>query len=460
MIRLLILQIVAGLVVLWLALLSPFLIIAWRRKSVKKTIQRLAIAHLLAGIVLLLLLFDVRPSVDTPKLTIEDKIQLRQKMGGDRDSEIREIAFTGNELGRGMRSAADLVAVDLRGMVEFPAEDTYDLQFSLGLPIFGFVNGQMVGTALIKDGQLTAAWQAVRIGRLSAPGWVRNTVFNRMESWIRRDPSVARALASVTRAKILDERVELSFLRGQNIADGFVLRWQSPDRTENFEMAIAVIRSWLAERAKSSEATAPSSSMVDAVRGLMRETLRVVPNWQPERQNRVFVLAGAFALGHRKLMHLAGQRMEPEELFQLERHGGSVRVHGRNDLVRHFWVSAGLVELASSRISHIAGITKEEMDSGKGGSGFSFADLLADRSGVRFAELATQSNAIAARLQSDLSGDWQQEDLVASIEELPEGIEQSRFESEFGGSDGPLFQQWSTEIDARVRTSQLLWPRE
>ena len=51
-------------------------------------------------------------------------------------------------------------------------------------------------------------------------------------------------------------------------------------------------------------------------------------------------------------------------------------------------MSAGIKLIADSGISFAAGEFKELLDALSGGSGFSFADLAADRAGTHFAKMA------------------------------------------------------------------------
>ena len=78
---------------------------------------------------------------------------------------------------------------------------------------------------------------------------------------------------------------------------------------------------------------------------------------------------------------------------RLPRHS---QLRGRPDSARHFWVSAAVTALVGDVVSDAAGLLKEELDAGEGGSGFSFGDLMADRAGTEFARAATAtSNPLA-----------------------------------------------------------------
>lgn len=76
-----------------------------------------------------------------------------------------------------------------------------------------------------------------------------------------------------------------------------------------------------------------------------------------------------------------------------------IRLEGRNDLMLHFLVSAGVQLVSDHGAAMAIGEFKELLDSTGSGTGFSFVDLGADKTGLRFAEAATDSAGGAKRLQ-------------------------------------------------------------
>ena len=71
---------------------------------------------------------------------------------------------------------------------------------------------------------------------------------------------------------------------------------------------------------------------------------------------------------------------------------------GRGDLAQHFTVSAAVSAAAGAALADFIGLYKE-IDDARRGSGFSFADLAADRAGTRLGQLATATEESARRLQ-------------------------------------------------------------
>jgi hypothetical protein len=124
-------------------------------------------------------------------------------------------------------------------------------------------------------------------------------------------------------------------------------------------------------------------------------------------------------------------------------------LYGRTDLPKHFLISAGLAVSAGSRLSNFIGIAKEVDDSGKG-SGFSFADLAADKAGVRMGELAAGSLETALIFQERMGKIEQEADFMPRIDGLPEGIRQLEFQKRYTDLDSNSYALVNAEIDKRI----------
>lgn len=123
-----------------------------------------------------------------------------------------------------------------------------------------------------------------------------------------------------------------------------------------------------------------------------------------------------------------------------------LQLQERKDLGQHFLVSAALSGTANSGIASVIGVFKEVQDS-RGGSGFSFVDLTADRAGVRFAELvARDPKKLLAQVQT-IAGEA---DFMPSIHDLPEGMQEPAFIERFKNRDSEAYAQVSAEIDKRL----------
>jgi hypothetical protein len=121
----------------------------------------------------------------------------------------------------------------------------------------------------------------------------------------------------------------------------------------------------------------------------------------------------------------------------------------RSDWPKHFFVSAGLTVIAERNVSDAGGLLKEEKDAA-GGSGFSFGDLLADRAGTTFAQVATRDETSARALQARLAQGFKVDDFFPKAEDLPEGIQDADFQARYGGTEGEGYRRLTAEIERRI----------
>jgi hypothetical protein len=175
-------------------------------------------------------------------------------------------------------------------------------------------------------------------------------------------------------------------------------------------------------------------------------------------ENRAAVMALAIYLGSTRFESFVGE-VVTEKLAHCDGYSRNTQVAKRTDLRLHFIYSAALKVLGDSGFSFAIGELKEMMDSGRGGSGFSFADLTADRAGIRFAEVALDGEKGGARrLQSMALKLIDESTFFPEIDGLPEGISQEQFDNRYGGVDGPLYAEYVKEIDRRLNLALLYNP--
>ena len=163
--------------------------------------------------------------------------------------------------------------------------------------------------------------------------------------------------------------------------------------------------------------------------------------------NKAVILALAVYVGHHRVGTLVGD-IQPNADKALKPRRGAV-LHNRNDLARHFIISAALELLSEEGMSLAIGEFKELMDRGNGGSGYSFVDLAADMSGNEFAQVATEiSTAVdvqnaMARIQSEL-------EIIPAIEGLPEGLSKQAFIEQYERVDSIAYLKEVEEIKHRI----------
>jgi len=125
---------------------------------------------------------------------------------------------------------------------------------------------------------------------------------------------------------------------------------------------------------------------------------------------------------------------------------------GRDDFPLHFMVSAALASEGTGPLSKVMGIYKEVVDS-RGGSGFSFNDMAANRAGTRVGELAVQQ---PLKLQAALAREVAESDILPRWDDLPEFMTEPEFLRRFGGIGAPRYVAMLEEIDRRVTALPVL----
>lgn len=126
-------------------------------------------------------------------------------------------------------------------------------------------------------------------------------------------------------------------------------------------------------------------------------------------------------------------------------------LHGRHDSAQHFIISATLAAWAGEPLADAIGLYKE-LDDARQGSGFSFADLAADRAGTVFGELVVHHPEPLNRL---LQAPFTDGDLAPALADLPENMHEGEFRQRFGGPGSPAYQHMAAEIERRLFTLQL-----
>ncbi|MDZ7375450.1 MAG: hypothetical protein ONB13_02410, partial [candidate division KSB1 bacterium] len=127
---------------------------------------------------------------------------------------------------------------------------------------------------------------------------------------------------------------------------------------------------------------------------------------------------------------------------------------GRNDLAKHFLVSAAITVSGGTGLANLAGVFKE-LDDSRYGSGFSFADLAADRAGVRFGEMASGSLQSARLLLERMTMPLDESDFMPAIENLPEGIQELAFKRTYRDLESETYREIEAEIDRRIASCRI-----
>ena len=182
--------------------------------------------------------------------------------------------------------------------------------------------------------------------------------------------------------------------------------------------------------------------------GVLRTTLNINGADQHENRRAALLVLGVF-LAEKNIASLIPEARNWPQLRPV-----ALMLAGRNDSAQHFVVSATLAAWAGEPVADAIGVYKEMADA-RHGSGFSFADLAADRAGTRFGELLGRQDA---RLNALLERELTDSDLIPVISDLPESISAADFQRRFGNTNSPSYRQLTAEIERRLDAMPLYKP--
>ena len=168
----------------------------------------------------------------------------------------------------------------------------------------------------------------------------------------------------------------------------------------------------------------------------------------PVAENRALIMALAMTLGDSRFERMIGE-VRTGALKNRKPRFGRVLLGGRRDFLQHFVISAGLTLVSDVGVSNVIGEFKEIQDSLRGGSGFSFNDLAADRAGVALATAAADPRS-ARRLQALLGVRADQGLFFPRVDDLPEGLSKAEFKRRYGSIDGAPYKAMIEKIDGRI----------
>jgi hypothetical protein len=133
----------------------------------------------------------------------------------------------------------------------------------------------------------------------------------------------------------------------------------------------------------------------------------------------------------------------------------TVTLAGRDDFPKHFLISAAIAAEAGTPLADAIGVYKE-IDDSRGGSGFSFNDIGADRAGTRFGETASRSPERARKLARTLAAGAKESDFMLDVSDLPEFMQEAEFKRRYGGVGGAGYNKMMATIEARVAALPVL----
>jgi hypothetical protein len=336
------------------------------------------------------------------------------------------LNYAANRLGQGAASAVlQDGAVTVRLSVPLPSN-----------PLGNYLNL----TAVLVDAQDLPRLDELLLGRLPIP--------TQLAEWVLRQ-SVARMPGVAEYVNALPQVLKQVVLRKNELMVVYQWNDQLPD-----QLRLALVPTETVARAKAYQTRLAERTRV-ATKGRMTLSSLLLPLMElaghrsaeggdAVEENRAAILVLAlYVNGHNLATIMPAARHWPVP------GPGRVSLGGRDDFAQHFSISAALSATSGSPLSDAVGLYKE-VDDSRGGSGFSFNDIAADRAGTRFGELATSSDVAATTLQRRVAKGIVDADLLPKVSDLPEFMPEPEFKRRYGGIGAPAYNAMMRDIEQRL----------
>lgn len=258
---------------------------------------------------------------------------------------------------------------------------------------------------------------AIRVGKYDLPEIVVKAISNVVYKEIEENSIEFEELEkSIRSVHIRKEKMIVGYQLAQNSLSNVQAHLGTMVISGELKQALMVYSAYLAKR---THALPDRVNMTDLMRTMFYEAHRSHEELSARVENQaIFITMAAFILD-RDIPELLGETTQQKAKKKM------ILLDGREDLSKHFLVSAAIASLANPALAEVIGLEKEIYDA-QGGSGFSYADLAADESGIHLARYASSSEETANRMQVYLSGGLRETDIMPSLKSLPEGIQQNQ----------------------------------
>lgn len=194
-----------------------------------------------------------------------------------------------------------------------------------------------------------------------------------------------------------------------------------------------------------------SKSLMEPIRSVFTQVSDKTLNSPADIRNR-HVHAAIWALviryGNPKFGRLIGIPGKIER-------GMAATLRDREDLALHFLYSAFLQLNSGAQTAFSIGEIKELIDSNAGGTGFSFADIVADKAGLTFAEYLTDPTNDTKYASLKLSQAYSENVFMLNINQRPEGISAEEFNGSYKSIQSQKYKEVIEEIGQAIKQLEL-----
>jgi hypothetical protein len=356
------------------------------------------------------------------------------------DGETRTVTVSERDLNLALHSVLPLADRQSSRISLGVAAGT--LEYTLRLPANPL--GDYLNVSLLvgeQDG--TLALDRVQLGELNLPGWALMPLVMLADSRLKSSFEEYRGAREALQGVSLDSgEVGFTYRWDKALAKQIEQRGREVllpaadrERTVAYYQVLAGV----------SRNVNGSTSLDRLLQPLFEAAVQRSGDGDAAAENRALLLVLGTVLNRSSIQRLVGG--DPADLAPGHRYV-QWTLNGRGDLAQHFSISAAIATAGGGVLADAVGVFKE-LDDSRGGSGFSFPDLLADRAGVELAAAAT--GADAQRIQRIMATEYLREsDFMPAVNLLPEGLMEMEFKQRYRDLDDARYANVKREIDSRV----------
>ena len=297
--------------------------------------------------------------------------------------------------------------------------------------------------AVLRQTDALPAVERLRVGRLPVPGALALPLLHAVVARAGLQRDLLDAAGAIERVTLAPGRVVVSYRLGPQTMQQLRAGLVAPAEQQRLRAYV--------ERLADATARLDGStvSLAELLPPLLALAADRSDGGAAAAEHRAALLVLALHATHRPLRQIvpaADAWPRPRPLV--------VTLRQRHDFALHFVVSALIAAQAGTPLADAVGLWKELDDARRaGGSGFSFADLAADRAGTRFGELAVRE---PRELQARVARGLADADLMPDARDLPEFVPEREFVARYGGVGGAGYERLRAEIEARLDALPLL----
>ena len=391
------------------------------------------------------------PPLSHAEISRIEQLLLDSAPGDVRNSELRSLSLSNQELNLLLRYATELIGTDsgINGRIMLPGQALHT-EVSVQIantfrPVWLNLEAEFSSTG--EQLQL----ESLNLGHLEIPGNLVQALAAHVEArFLENVPTylqIVALLESVQRINIAEDQLQLDFmwepeLIAQVRTEAQQLLISGPDQhriVKHYENLAAIIDS-----VPVTTRAIPLSSLLSPLFASARNQSNLGAD--PVAENRTLLLAIAAYVNTQDM----ASWLEPQLAEQLPRPRYiEVRIQRRQDLAHHLVLSAAIAASAGAGVAQVISKVKESYDA-RYRSGFSFSDLAANTAGMAIGSLATENRESALEMQVRMSGITGDVDYLPALGSNRDGLSETDFNELYGAPNSPEYQRRVREMESLI----------